>query len=180
MGPLYANKVTINESLLLESARCAVRYRSRTYSALMLALSLLSLLVGTYFLMQIRWYFFFGYLLAACFLYFALFSYILPVRRVYRSIRHASEDTGVCFATQFSDTSLDVSIDGISSVIPYDSVTALVESAHLITLVIGNRTFLPSCIPLDKALFSSEKLDFVLFLKRRIPNLHVRLLSTRE
>lgn len=178
MGPVYVNTLDVTEQLLLESANAAIRFRRRSQSAILTALALLSLLVGTYLIMQMRWYFFIPYIIAVCFLFFSRYAYRIPVRRVYRSIRGADGTRNVRFVTSFTDRSVEISIDGISNVIPYSRITALVESPNLLTLVIGESEFLPSCIPLNKTLFAGERLDFVLYLRRRVPALRVKLAGT--
>ena len=179
MSPVFVNTVDADRSVMMESVRAALRFRRRNYDIPLYLISLLCLIWGTGFLMRHIWYFFVPYLLAAAFIGYALLSYRIPMLKLLAAIKGCSPNGSagmIEFNTNFSESSVDIRIDGTSHFISYGAVSALIESEHLLTLVIGDKSFTPISVPMDKSTLSAEqRINFILFLRRRNPQLRVLL-----
>ena len=179
MSPVFVNTVNADRSVMLESVRAALRFRRRNYDVPIGILSVLCLIWGTGFLIRGDWYFFVPYLLAVAFVCYALLSYRLPMLKLLSAIKGCSphsQNGMIEFNTLFSESSLDVRIDGESHFLPFSSISALIESENLLTLVIGDKTFTPVSVPVDKSTLSVEqKLAFLMFLRRKNPQIRILL-----
>lgn len=179
MSPVFVNTVNADRSVMLESVRAALRFRRKNLAIPFFILSILCIVWGTWFLVHREWYFFVPYILAAFFVGYVLLSYRLPMLKLLRAIERcspASEHGMIEFTTLFSESSLDVRIDGTSHFLEYSSVSALIESEKLLTLVIGDKSFTPVSVPLDKSTLSvDQKIAFFLFLRRKNPGMRIML-----
>lgn len=179
-SPVFVNTVNADRAVMLESVRAALRFRRKNLAIPFLILSMLCVVWGTWFLVRHHvWYFFVPYLLAAFFLGYTLLSYRLPMLKLLKAIERCSAAPGrkmIEFNTLFTESSLDIRIDGTSHFLEYSSVSALIESDNLLTLVIGDKSFKPVSVPLDKSSLSVEqKISFLLFLRRKNPGLRIML-----
>ena len=179
MSPVFVNTVNADRTVMLESVRAALRFRRRNLDVPFCILSVLCLVWGTWFLVTSVWYFFVPYLLAAFFVAYALLSYRIPMLKLLKAIEGCSPASGsgmIEFNTLFSESSLDVRIDGESHFLPFSSISALIESENLLTLVIGDKSFSPISVPLDKSTLSvDQKIAFLLFLRRKNPGMRILL-----
>ncbi len=179
MSPVFVNTVNADRTVMLESVRAALRFRRRNLDVPFCILSALCLIWGTWFLIRGIWYFFVPYVLSVFFVAYALLSYRLPMLKLLRAIEGCSPASGsgvIEFNTLFSEGSLDVRIDGESHFLSFSSISALIESENLLTLVIGDKSFTPISVPIDKSALSVEqKIEFLLFLRRKNPGLRILL-----
>jgi len=179
MSPVFVNTVNADRAVMLESVRAALRFRRKNLDVPFYILSVLCLIWGTLFAIRLIWYFFVPYILAAFFVGYTLLSYRLPMLKLLKAIKECSPSSTsgmIEFNTLFSESSIDVRIDGESHFLPFSSVSALIESENLLTLIIGDKTFTPISVPLDKSTLSVEqKIDFLLFLRRKNPGMRIML-----
>ena len=179
MAPVFVNTVNADRSVMLESVRAALRFRRRNLDVPFCILSALCLVWGTWFLIRGIWYFFVPYLLSAFFIAYLLLSYRFPMLRLLKAIKSRGPSSGsgmIEFNTLFSDSSIDIRIDGESHFLSYSSVSALIESENLLTLVIGDKSFNPVSVPIDKSALSvDQKIEFLLFLRRKNPGMRILL-----
>ena len=66
--------------------------------------------------------------------------------KLLKAIQGCSPTSGsgmIEFNTLFSESSLDVRIDGQSHFLSFSSISALIESENLLTMVIGDKSFTP-------------------------------------
>ncbi len=179
MAPVFVNTVNADRSVMLESVRAALRFRRRNLDVPFCILSALCLVWGTWFLIRGIWYFFVPYLLSAFFIAYLLLSYRFPMLRLLKAIKGCGQSSGsgmIEFNTLFSDSSIDIRIDGESHFLSYSSVSALIESENLLTLVIGDKSFNPVSVPIDKSELSvDQKIEFLLFLRRKNPGMRILL-----
>ncbi len=179
MAPVFVNTVNADRSVMLESVRAALRFRRRNLDVPFCILSALCLVWGTWFLIRGIWYFFVPYLLSAFFIAYLLLSYRFPMLRLLKAIKGCGTSSGsgmIEFNTLFSDSSIDIRIDGESHFLSYSSVSALIESENLLTLVIGDKSFNPVSVPIDKSELSvDQKIEFLLFLRRKNPGMRILL-----
>ena len=179
MTPVFVNTVNADRTVMLESVRAALRFRRRNLDIPVGILSVLCLIWGTGFLVRGIWYFFIPYILAVFFVGYALLSYRIPMLKLQKAIEGCSphSDKGMIeFNTLFSEASLDIRIDGKSHFLPFTSISALIESENLLTLVIGDKSFSPVSVPMDKSTLSVEqKLAFLMFLRRKNPQMRILL-----
>ena len=169
---------------MLESVRAALRFRRKNLDLPFGILSVLCLVWGTGFLIRGIWYFFVPYLLAAFFVCYSLLSYRFPMLKLLKAIEGCSprsEGGMIEFNTLFSEASVDVRIDGVSHFLPFSSISALIESENLLTLVIGDKSFSPVSVPMDKSPLSVEqKIEFLMFLRRKNPGMRILLFHSRK
>ncbi len=179
MAPVFVNTVNADRSVMLESVRAALRFRRRNLDVPFCILCALCLVWGTWFLIRGIWYFFVPYLLSAFFIAYVLLSYRFPMLRLLKAIKGCGPSSGsgmIEFNTLFSDSSIDIRIDGESHFLSYSSVSALIESENLLTLVIGDKSFTPVSVPIDKSELSvDQKIEFLLFLRRKNPGMRILL-----
>ena len=184
MSPVFVNTVNADRAVMLESVRAALRFRRRNLDVPFCILSVLCLVWGTLFLIRGIWYFFIPYLLSFFFITYALLSYRLPMLKLLRAIEGcspASSSGMIEFNTLFSEGSLDIRIDGESHFLSFSSISALIESDNLLTLVIGDKSFTPISVPIDKSALSVEqKIEFLLFLRRKTPGLRIMLKHSKS
>ena len=179
MAPVFVNTVNADRSVMLESVRAALRFRRKNLDVPFCILAALCLIWGTWFLIRGIWYFFVPYLLAAFFIAYTLLSYRFPMLKLLKAIEGcspASNSGMIEFNTLFSESSIDIRIDGQSHFISYTSISALIESENLLTLVIGDKSFTPISVPIEKSALSVEqKIEFLLFLRRKNPGMRIML-----
>ena len=179
MSPVFVNTVNADRAVMLESVRAALRFHRRNLDVPFCILSALCLIWGTWFLIRGIWYFFIPYLLSVFFVAYTLLSYRLPMLKLLKAIESCSPASGsgvIEFNTLFSEGSLDVRIDGESHFLSFSSISALIESDNLLTMVIGDKSFTPISVPIDKsALTVEQKIEFLLFLRRKNPGLRILL-----
>lgn len=184
MSPVFVNTVNADRSIMLESVRAALRFRRKNLDVPIGILSVLCLVWGTGFLIRGIWYFFVPYLLAAFFVCYALLSYRFPMLKLLKAIKGCSprsEGGMIEFNTLFSEASVDVRIDGVSHFLPFSSISALIESENLLTLVIGDKSFSPVSVPMDKSPLSVEqKIEFLMFLRRKNPGMRILLCHSKK
>lgn len=184
MSPVFVNTVNADRAVMLESVRAALRFRRRNLDVPFCILSALCVVWGTGFLIRGIWYFFVPYLLAVFFVGYALLSYRIPMLKLLQAIKGCSpaSDRGMIeFNTLFSESSIDIRIDGESHFLPFSAISALIESERLLTLVIGDKSFKPVSVPLDKSALSVEqKIAFLLFLRRKNPTMRILLRHTKN
>ena len=184
MSPVFVNTVNADRSVMLESVRAALRFRRRNFDVPVGILSVLCLIWGTDFLIRGIWYFFVPYLLAVSFVCYALLSYRIPMLKLLNAIKGCSphsERGMIEFNTLFSESSLDIRIDGESHFLPFSSISALIESENLLTLVIGDKSFTPISVPMDKSTLSTEqKIAFLMFLRRKNPGMRIMLFHSKK
>ena len=70
----------------------------------------------------------------------------------------------------------DVNIDGIYYNLDVENKTQLGIGKNLLTLVIGDKSFTPVSVPIDKSELSvDQKIEFLLFLRRKNPGMRILL-----
>ena len=184
MSPVFVNTVNADRTVMLESVRAALRFRRKNLDLPFGILSLLCLVWGTGFLVRGIWYFFIPYLLAVAFIGYALLSYRIPMLKLLHAIKGcspASKCGMIEFNTLFSESSIDIRIDGESHFLGYSAISALIESDNLLTLVIGDKSFTPVSVPMDKSTLSVEqKIEFLMFLRRKNPAMRIMLKHTKK
>ena len=179
MAPVFVNTVNADRAVMLECVRAALRFRRKNLDVPFCILSALCLVWGTWFLIRGIWYFFVPYLLSAFLIGYALLSYRIPMLKLLKAIEScspASSSGMIEFNTLFSESSIDIRIDGESHFLSFSSISALIESENLLTLVIGDKSFTPICVPIDKSALSvDQKISFLLFLRRKNPGMRILL-----
>ena len=179
MAPVFVNTVNADRSVMLESVRAALRFRRRNLDVPFFILAALCLVWGTWFLIRGIWYFFVPYLLSAFFVAYVLLSYRFPMLKLLAAIKGCSPSSSsgmIEFNTLFSESSIDIRIDGESHFLTYSSISALIESENLLTLVIGDKSFTPVSVPISKSALSvDQKIEFLLFLRRKNPGMRILL-----
>ena len=179
MAPVFVNTVIADRAVMLESVRAALRFRRRNLDVPFCILAALCLVWGTLFLIRGIWYFFVPYLLSVFFVAYVMLSYRFPMLKLLAAIKGCSPSSNsgmIEFNTLFSESSIDIRIDGESHFLTYSSVSALIESENLLTLVIGDKSFTPVSVPINKSALSVEqKIEFLLFLRRKNPGMRILL-----